>query len=459
MQAGVDPVALEQVRLTGAEPALPSSLAVGTIAQASIAAAALAAAEVLRARGSVAQTVSVDMRHAAAEFRSERLLNVERPAGTPAPQMWDPIAGLYRTRDQRWVRIHTNFAHHRDGFLALLQCANERDAVQAALMQWDGQAFEDAAAAARLVATLFRSPAEWAAHPQGRAIATLPLMEITRIGDAPPTPLPPAPRPLTGVRVLDLTRIIAGPVAGRTLAAHGADVLNVSCARLPSISVLVVDTGRGKRTTTLDLATPYGVETLRTLVCGADIFLQGYRPGGLAARGFSEAQLMALRPGIIVASLSAYGHVGPWANRRGFDSLTQNANGINWEEAHAANPQGAVDRPRELPAQALDHAAGQLLAFGAMVALQRRAEIGGSWRVRTSLAQVGEWLKSLPRVEGGLAARDPTSKQLADLLETKPSGFGPLTAVRHAAQLSATPAHYASPSMPLGSHLPEWLAG
>ena len=458
-QAGGDPAALAQVRLMGSDPALPSSLALGTIAQASIAAAALAAAEVFRARGGAAQTVSVDMRHAAAEIRSERLLSVERPAKAEAPRMWDPIAGLYRTRDQRWVRIHTNFAHHRDGFLALLQCANERDAVQTALMQWDGQAFEDAAAAANLVATMFRSSAEWAVHPQGQAIATLQLLEITRIGDAPATPLPPTPRPLSGVRVLDLTRVIAGPVAGRTLAAHGADVLNVSCARLPSIPVLVVDTGRGKRTTTLDLATPEGIAALRMLVRDADIFLQGYRPGGLDARGFSEAQLMALRPGIIVASLSAYGHAGPWANRRGFDSLTQNANGINWQEAHAASPDGSVDRPRELPAQALDHAAGHLLAFGAMVALKRRAEIGGSWRVRTSLAQVGEWLKSLPRVEEGLRAPDPSGKELADLLETKPSGFGPLTAVRHAAQLSATPAYWALPSMPLGSHPAEWLAG
>ena len=190
---GNDPSALAQVRLTGSDPVLPSSFAIGTAAQVSIAAAGLAASEVFRARGSAPQTVSVGMRHAAAEFRSERYVRVERPAGAPAPQMWDAIAGLYRTRDQRWVRIHTNFAHHRAGFLALLKCANERDAVQAALMQWDGQTFEDAAAANDLVATMFRGPAEWAAHPQGQAVAALPLLEITHIGDAPPMPLPPTP--------------------------------------------------------------------------------------------------------------------------------------------------------------------------------------------------------------------------------------------------------------------------
>ena len=453
---GNDAAALEYVRLTGGDPALPSSFAVGTVAQVSIAAAGLAAAEVFHTRGGAAQSVSVDIRHAAAEFRSERYLRIERLAGAPAPQMWDAIAGLYRTRDQRWVRIHTNFAHHRDGFLALLQCANTRDAVQDALMQWDARAFEDAASANNLVATMFRSPTEWTAHPQGHAVAGLPLIQIERIGDAPAEPLRPAQRPLAGIRVLDLTRVIAGPVSGRTMAAHGADVLNISCTRLPSIPALVVDTGRGKRTTAIDLDTPSGVETLRALVGDADIFVQGYRPGGLSARGFSEHALMAQRPGIIAVSLSAYGHTGPWSGRRGFDSLTQNANGINWEEARAASADGSVDRPRELPAQAIDHAAGQLLAFGAMVALKRRAETGGSWRVRTSLAQVGEWLKSLPRVPGGLAAPDPAAADVADLLETTASGFGPLTAVRHAAQLSQTPAHWALPSMPLGSHPAEW---
>ena len=454
-----DPSALERVRLTGHGVVLPSSFAVDDLAQASIAATGLAAAEVYRARGGAAQMVTVERRHASAEFRSERLIRIETAdaASKPAPRMWDKIAGLYRTRDARWVRIHTNFAHHRDGILALLDCADDRDAVQAALLGWDAERFETAAAERGLVATVTRSPDEWAAHAQGRAVAALPLLEIERIGDAPQQPLLPASRPLSGVRLLDLTRVIAGPVAGRTLAAHGADVLNVSCNRLPSIPVLVVDTGRGKRTAALDLKTIAGVDTLRELVGGADIFLQGYRPGGIAARGFSDSELHALRPGIISIALSAYGHAGPWSNRRGFDSLTQNADGIDWEEAVAASATGRMEKPKELPAQALDHGAGYLLALGAMVALQRRAVEGGSWRVRTSLAQVGHWLQSLPRVPGGLAAPDPTAETFAELLETTPSGFGPLKALRHAADMSITPAHWQLPAMPLGSHAPEWL--
>ncbi len=454
-----DPSVLSRASLTGQGVVLPSSFAVDDIAQASIAAAGLAAAEFHRARGGPSQTVTVDRRHAAAEVRSERYFKVDHSASSdaPSPQMWDKIAGLYRTGDKRWVRLHTNFAHHRDGILALLGVANERAAVEKALLGWKAEDFETAAAERKLVATMTRTPQEWSAHPQGMAVAGLPLVEIARIGDAPPAPMPLASRPLSGVRVLDLTRIIAGPVAGRTLAAHGADVLNITCSRLPSIPALVIDTGRGKRTAEIDLDTPAGAAVMRDLVGAADVFLQGYRPGGLASRGFSEADLARARPGIIVASLSAYGHAGPWSNRRGFDSLTQNANGLNWEEARAASTDGFVDRPKELPAQALDHCAGYLLALGVMVALKRRAETGGSWRVRTSLAQVGHWLQSLPRVVRGLSAPDQSAADIADLLETKLSGFGPLTSVRHSAILSATPAYWVLPTMPLGSHAAEWL--
>ncbi len=496
-RTGADPSALARVTLTGADPVLPSSFAVGTLAQASIAAAGLAASELHRLRTGIAQAVAVDMRHAAVEFRSERYFRTDAPPADP----WDKIAGLYRTKDGGWIRLHTNFPHHRDGILKLLgtrlairaaqqgateSCAYDRDAVQQALLQWDGEAFETAAAEANMVVTKTRSLAEWAAHPQGEAVAQLPVLEIVKVADSPPRPLPAADRPLSGVRVLELTRIIAGPVAGRTLAAHGADVLHITSPNLPSIPSLVIDTGRGKRNAFLDLDTAVGRDQLAKLTASADVFIQGYRPGGLAARGFDPLELARRNPSLIAVSLSAYGHVGPWSNRRGFDSLTQNANGINVAEAHAASldarsgrlPEGEseraskdsseaarqggaatgkMDRPKELPAQALDHAAGYLLAFGAMIALHRRATEGGSWLVRTSLAQVGEWLKSLGRIDGGHTAPDPKPDDIADLIETSDSGFGPLRAVRHAAILSATPARWVLPSMPLGHGKPEWL--
>jgi hypothetical protein len=182
------------------------------------------------------------------------------------------------------------------------------------------------------------------------------------------------------------------------------------------------------------------------------VFLQSCRPGALAARGFGPARLAEINPGIVCASLSAYGAAGPWRDRRGFDSLVQTASGFNQAEAAAAGE----PKPRPLPAQALDHASGYLLAFGILAALHRRATEGGSWEVRVSLAGTGRWLRGLGRVEHGLAAPDPGRDALADLLENSASGFGPLSAVRHAARLEATPAFFARPSVPLGSDAAEW---
>lgn len=448
---GGEAEALAAVTLTGSEPALPSSFAVGTAAQASIAAAALAAREIGRMRGGPVQQVSVDMRHAAVEFRSERYLRVN---GEPAPELWDKIAGAYRTNDG-WVRLHTNFAHHRDGVLRLLGCAYEREAVAAGLARWKAEDFETAAAERGLVVTALRSFEQWDAHPQGQAVAMLPVLEIERIGDADALPWPALPegaRPLHGLKVLDLTRIIAGPVCGRALAAHGADVMLITSPRLPSIAPLVIDTGRGKRSTQLDLTRAEEREMLAALVREADVFVQGYRPGGLAALGFSPQDLARLRPGIVCASLSAYGRVGPWAMRRGFDSLVQTASGFNVAEAQAAG----VAEPKPLPAQALDHGAGYLLALGVQLALLRRAAQGGSWHVHVSLAQTGRWLRGLGCLLQGSAAPDPAFADVQDLMESSDSGFGRLLAVRHAGRLSATPPGWDRPSMPLGSHPTCW---
>jgi crotonobetainyl-CoA:carnitine CoA-transferase CaiB-like acyl-CoA transferase len=446
--AGFDDTALRQVQFTGAEPVLPSSFAIGTAAQATIGAAALAAAELWRARSGRRQTVGVDMRRAAAEFRSERYLRVD---GKEPLDHHDAIAGLYRCGDGRWARLHTNLPHHCSGLLELLGCEYDKKAVQRALDGWKAEALETAAAEAGLVVTACRSFAEWDSHPQGQAVAKLPLITIEKIGDAPPQKLARADRPLAGVKVLDLTRIIAGPVCGRTLAAHGADVLLVTAPHLPSMLPLVIDTGRGKLSTAIDLRERSGQHALAELLADADVFVQGYRPGAIAAHGFSPQDAARLRPGIVYASLCAYGHEGPWAPRRGFDSLVQTASGLNIAEAEAFGSQ----RPKELPAQELDHATGYLLAFAVMAALRRRVEQGGSWHVRLSLAQSGYWLRSLGRIDG-IKCPDPALDDVRDCLEESASGFGRLTAVRHAAVMPETPPHWSRPSVPLGTHAPAW---
>jgi crotonobetainyl-CoA:carnitine CoA-transferase CaiB-like acyl-CoA transferase len=450
LAGGGDPEALANVDLTGADPALPSSFRVGTAAQATIAAAGLAAAEIWRQRTRRGQQVAVDMWHAAIEFRSERYTRID---GKPPGPAWDKLAGIYRTGDGRMVRLHTNFPHHRDRVVTLLGCICEREAVQAALMKWHAEAFEAAAAEAGAIATMMRSPAEWAAHPQGRAVAGLPLFEIAKIGEAPPARFPAGTeRPLSGIRVLDLTRVIAGPVCGRTLAGHGADVMRITAPHLPGLPDLDVDMGRGKLSAALDLRAVEESERLASLVRESHVLVQGYRPGALARFGFSPESLAEMRPGIVAVSLSAYGHGGPWAGRRGFDSQVQNASGINLAEAEAAG----VPPPKELPAQALDHASGYLMAFGAMMALLRKTREGGSWQVRVSLAQTGHWLTGLGRLPQGFDCPEPAGEEIKALLEVLGTSFGRLSFIRHAARMSETPAGWTRPSVPLGTHAPVW---
>jgi crotonobetainyl-CoA:carnitine CoA-transferase CaiB-like acyl-CoA transferase len=449
--AGGDISAIDAVTLTGEEPQLPSSFRVAAAAQTSIAASGLAAAEIWRLRSAEAQEVSVDMRHAVVECRSERYLRVD---GQPPPPAWDVIAGVYKTGDGRFVRLHTNFPHHRAAVCQVLSCKPEREAVQAALRQWDGEAFETAAYAAGGVVAMMRSYDEWSALPQAKALAELPLIVIEKIGEAAPRPWPAGNQPLAGLRVLDLSRVIAGPVAGRTLAAHGADVMLVSGPDLPAIPWLVIDTGRGKFSCALDLKSEQGRDAMRELVAGADIFSQGYRPTALGSLGFAPEQAARISPGIVYVSLSAYGHAGPWAERRGFDSLVQTATGFNHAEGQAAG----IDGPKELPAQMLDHATGYLMAFGAMMAKARQSREGGSWHVRVSLAQTGRWLWNLGRMADGLKAADLRGEAVTPFLQESSSGFGPLRAVSHSAALSKTPPFWMRPAIPLGSHAPQWPA-
>ncbi len=430
---GGDAAALGWLTFSGAEPALASSFRLGTVAQAAVAASGLAAAELRHAAGLPRQRVTVAMRHAAIEFQSERHLLVEGAAPPPV----DALMGLYATRDSH-VRIHTNFAHHRERVLTLLGCAPTRAAVAAALAERDAVAFETEAHAAGAVVAALREATAWVAHPQAQALEALPVLTIERIGDAPPRPLPRSSpqggRPLAGMTVLDLTRIIAGPVAGRTLAAHGADVRLITAPALPQVDSLLADTARGKHRVNADLATPSGCQLLAELIRGADIVIQGFRAGALDRRGFSPGEIARLRPGIVCVWLSAFGHVGPWAGRRGFDSLVQTATGFNAEEGRAAGA-GA----RELPCQALDHATGYLLAFAAMMARLRQAREGGSWLVRASLAQTGRWIAGFGR-QDGFAAAAFSPAEIDAVCETRATPRGAVRAVRHAAQLADTPA-------------------
>lgn len=452
LAGGLPGEALDFAELRGEGPGLPSSFAVGTAAQASIAAAALAACELGHARGTPRQGVAVERGHAALECTGWFSLDGEEPA------LWDAFSGLYRCGEGQ-VRIHANFAHHREGALRLLGLepgSAKRGHAEAALLKWRALDFENAAAEQGLVATALRSFDEWDGTPQGQAIAAQPLFTIERIGDAPPCALPPLAvdqRPLSGIRVLDLTRVLAGPVGGKALAAYGADVMLVNSPHLPNIAA-IADTSRGKLSTHVDLKTEAGRAALQQLLGGAHVFVQGYRPGGLAQLGFGPDALARMRPGIVAVSLTAYGTKGPWASRRGFDSLVQTAMGFNLAEGEAFGGEGGI-KPRALPMQILDEASGYLMAFGAAAALWRQQHEGGSWHVQVSLAQTGQWLRGLGRLPEGAKAVRPDIKPY---LEASASGFGELLAIRHSAQLERTPAAWTRPSMPPGTHPPRWPA-
>ena len=247
----------------------------------------------------------------------------------------------------------------------------------------------------------------------------------------------------------DLTRVIAGPICGRTLAAHGADVLRVHPPHLPELPVLAMDGGRGKRCAHVDLRDAGDRQSFGALIEGADVFVQGFRPGGVAALGYGPEAVAERRPGIVYVTLSAWGDTGPWADRHGFDSLVQTATGIVAEGSVAKR----VEEPAPLPCQALDHSTGYLAAFGAMAALARRATEGGSWLVRVSLAATGRWLDGLGRVDG-VSAPDPDLAAVADRLERRRTPFGEMTSVRCAEEMRATPPAFALPSTPLGLPVP-----
>ena len=432
--SGLPETAISNIELNAVPLTLPSSFHVAAMATSTIAAAALAASELWRLRSGETQKVTVSSRHAEAEFLSDQLMRID---DGPERDIWGPIAGLYECGDGRWVRIHANYPHHERGTLSVLGCEATKQAVLQTLKTWKAEEFENACADKGLPTFMMRSPEEWAEHPQGKALENLPLLDLEQIGDAPIEPLPTVGlQPLSGITVLDLTRVIAGPVGGRTLAAHGAHVTRIAAEHLHRDTIaLEADAGRGKQSSFIDLRSNDGKTQLEEMVPNSDIFIQGYRPGTIDEKGFPPERLAELRPGIVCASVSAWSHEGPWSARRGFDSLVQTASGINVTEARAA---GVAD-PKPLPCQALDYASGHLLALGAMAGLYKRATVGGSWRVRVALARTRHWLEKLGRIKNGFAPTAPSNDEVADLMTEIDSDYGKLLAVKYPAQLSLTP--------------------
>jgi hypothetical protein len=367
------------------------------------------------------------------------------------------VMGVYPTKDGRWSYLHCNFPNHRAAALSVLGVAEDRDAVAKAVAKWNAQDLEDAIIEAKGAGGMVRTMEEWAKHPQAAAIANLPLMEIVKLADSPPEALPEGSRPLSGVRVLDLTRVLAGPTCARTLAEHGADVMKITGAHLPNIGYQEYDTGHGKLNAQLDLRETKDMEILRGLVSQTDVFSQGYRPGTLGGRGLSPEELAELRPGIVYISLCAFSHMGPWASRRGFDTVVQTVSGITNRQGDLFP--GATPGPQFYPVSAIDYLTGYLMAFGGMVALNRRVHEGGSWLVRISLAQVGRWLVSqgeIPEADLKNIPAEFTPEEIASWSTVSDTPMGKLGHLGPVLSLSETPPRWARTSVPLGHHDPVW---
>ncbi|EWZ78977.1 hypothetical protein FOWG_16829 [Fusarium oxysporum f. sp. lycopersici MN25] len=455
------PNALKSLKLPGddGKPALPSSYKIGTLAQGTIALSGLLAALIhsLRNQGPVPK-VTVPQKHSVIEFKSERLYMLD---GEPAPSPWGPIGGLHKTSDGH-VRIHDSFPNHRYGALELLglPVTASRIDVTKKTQDWASIDLESVGLEHRLAIYALRSYRQWDMLPQSKAIDDFPI-SLTRIASGPaglsPHLTPGNDKCLRGLRVVEMSRVIAAPLAGKTLAAHGADVIWITCPGLPDLPTMDRDLGRGKRTVHIDVNNVEDRQKLRELIKSCDVFIQGFRPGSLAAKGFGPEEIVGLNPGIVYGCMSAFGPKGPWSERRGYDSLIQTCSGMNISEAEHY---GAGEVARPTPCQALDHAGGYLLASGIMAALYRRSVQGGSYRVDVSLAGTMKYLRSMGQYPGksGFDTSDyEKPSDVKEYLETRQTGFGELRAVRHSVNVDGAEPSWDVMPNPLGSDEARWL--
>lgn len=436
------PAALtERLAVTG-EESLPSCFPVTDLATASIGAAGLAVSELLSFDGP-SPVVTVD-RHLASAWFVFSL----RPQGWEMPNPWDPIAGDYRAADG-WIRLHTNAPHHRAAALAVLGCAGEREVVASAVSRFAAGELEAAILSAGGCAAAMQDMTAWQDHAQGRAIRAEPLIALDRAA-APASSWRPDPaRPLAGIRVLDLTRILAGPIATRFLAGLGAEVLRIDPPGWEEPSV-APDVTPGKRCARLDLRRTEDRQRFEALLAEADILVHGYRPGALDGLGYGAAERRRLNPGLIDVSLCAYGWTGPWAGRRGFDSLVQMSTGI----AAAGMAWKDADRPVPLPVQALDHATGYLIAASAIRSLVARLREGRAVTARLSLTRTA---LTLTEHTVGSPGPDFAGRQDEDYApEIERTAWGPALRLRSPLRIGGTALRWDSPASALGSAEASW---
>lgn len=444
-----------EVAITGADPVFSTKFKIGETCAAVLGGVGTAVNDIWELKTGRRQQVSIDVRHAAAGLRSTSYMQRPDADGAFQPVVnrnHEKMIGItqpWPTKDGRWVLPHFGLPNLQERMLKLLGCEPNPDSVAKAVSQWNALDLEAAIDEHRVCGGMVRTNEEWLASEHGQVLAAKPIVEVIKIGDSAPEPMPAGDRPLSGIRALDLTRILAGPICARTLAEHGADVLMVAGEGVPQIAEHVMDTSHGKRSCYLNLKQPAENACLKELVKDADVFSQGYRPGQITGLGFGPEELAAVRPGIVYASISCYGADGPFSHRGGWEQVAQTMTGICQE--------GSPERPQLLPAAACDYTTGYLAAYGILLALARRATEGGSYHVRVSLCQSGMFIYRQGDVGYQPAGMDLSAEELDALRVDSRPAFGPLRHLGPILRLSETPPRWDRPTPVLGGDAPEWL--
>ena len=449
----------DEVSITGSDPVLNTHFRLAATASAAIAGIGVAVNDLWELKTGRRQAIAIDAVAATAALKSKNYFQAKNANGVfenvtdASHEANRGLTGIFQTKDGRWLLPHFGLDHLRRRMLDLLQADANTESIAKAVAKWDARELENAIDEARVCGGMIRTNEEWLQEPHGKILAAKPVVEIIKIGDSEPEPMPAGDRPLSGIRALDLTRILAGPITGRTLAEHGADVLMVSAPHLPQVWSYVADTSHGKRSCYLDLRDESEKQTLLSLVKTADVFSQGYRPDKINQMGLGPEELADIRPGLVYVSINCYGADGPFSHRAGWEQIAQIMTGIAAEGVQSSSGY----KPKTLPAAANDYITGYLGAYGTLLALARRAREGGSYHVRVSLCQTGMMIYDQGKVGALPENLNLGISDVDSLCMESDSHLGRIKHLVPVLSLSETRPFWALPTPKMGSNDPSWL--
>ena len=449
----------DEVSITGLDPVLNTHFRLAATASAAIAGIGVAVNDLWELKTGRRQLIAIDAVAATAALKSKNYFQAKNSNGVfenvtdASHEANRGLTGIFQTKDGRWLLPHFGLDHLRRRMLDLLQADANIDSIAKAVAKWDALELENAIDEARVCGGMIRTNEEWLQEPHGKILAAKPVVEIIKVGDSEPQPMPAGDRPLSGIRALDLTRILAGPITGRTLAEHGADVLMVSAPHLPQVWSYVADTSHGKRSCYLDLRDESEKQTLLDLVKTADVFSQGYRPDKINQMGLGPEALADIRPGLVYVSINCYGADGPFSHRGGWEQIAQIMTGIAAEGVQSSSGY----KPKTLPAAANDYITGYLGAYGTLLALARRGREGGSYHVRVSLCQTGMMIYDQGKVSALPENLNLGISDVESLCIESDSHLGRIKHLAPVLSLSETQPYWALPTPEMGSNDPRWL--